>query len=164
MFHEIFEFGPACFLMALTLAWQMALLLMVEKGIRGEICHAIHRYTKANNKYMKNNHKNKESSYLKYGNVNNLYGCAMSRKFTVNDFKWVEDIPESEESFVKNYNKESDEEYFLENDAQYSSHNLHNDFTCLPEKMKIERVIKLAANLRDKEEYVTRLINLKHIK
>ena len=164
MFHEIFEFGPACFLMALALAWQMALLLMVEKGIRGEICHAIHRYTKANNKYMKNNHKNKESSYLKYGNVNNLYGCAMSRKFTVNDFKWVEDIPESEESFVKNYNKESDEEYFLENDAQYSSHNLHNDFTCLPEKMKIERVIKLAANLRDKEEYVTLLINLRHIK
>ena len=164
MFHEIFEFGPACFLMALTLAWQMALLLMVEKGIRGEICHAIHRYTKANNKYMKNNHKNKESSYLKYGNVNSLYGCAMSRKFTVNDFKWVEDIPESEESFVKNYNKESDEEYFLENDAQYSSHNLHNDFTCLPEKMKIERVINLAANLRDKEEYVTLLINLRRIK
>ena len=87
MFHEIFEFGPAYFLMALALAWQMALLLMVEKGIRGEICHAIHRYTKANNKYMKNNHKNKGSSYLKYGNVNNLYGCAMSRKFTVNDFK-----------------------------------------------------------------------------
>ena len=26
---------------------------MVEKGIRGEICHAIHQYAKANNKYMK---------------------------------------------------------------------------------------------------------------
>ena len=29
------------------------MLLMVENGIRGEICPAIHRYAKANNKYMK---------------------------------------------------------------------------------------------------------------
>ena len=26
---------------------------MVEKGVRRGICHAIHRYAKANNKYMK---------------------------------------------------------------------------------------------------------------
>ena len=29
------------------------MLLMVEEGIRGGICHAIHRHAKANNKYMK---------------------------------------------------------------------------------------------------------------
>ena len=29
------------------------MLLVVEKEIRGGICHAIHRYPKANNKYMK---------------------------------------------------------------------------------------------------------------
>ena len=40
------------------------MLLMVEKGIRGGICHAIYRYAKANNKYMKNYDKNKESSYI----------------------------------------------------------------------------------------------------
>ena len=56
------------------------MLLIVEKGIRGRICHAIHRYAKANNKYMKEYgkvKKKKESSYLKYWDVNNLYGWAM---------------------------------------------------------------------------------------
>ena len=51
-----------------------SMLLIIEKGIRGRICHAIHRYTEANNKYMKNSVKNKESSYLKCRDVNNFYG------------------------------------------------------------------------------------------
>ena len=42
------------------------MLLMVEKGTRGRIYHATHRYAKADNKYMKNYDKNKESSYLQY--------------------------------------------------------------------------------------------------
>ena len=47
---------------------------MVERGIRGGICHAICRYAEANNKYMKNYDKNKESSYIQYLDANNLYG------------------------------------------------------------------------------------------
>ena len=39
---------------------------MVEKGIREGMCHAIHKYAKTNNKYMKNCDKNKESSYIQY--------------------------------------------------------------------------------------------------
>ena len=54
------------------------MLLMVEKGIRGGICHSIHRYAKANNKYMKNYDKDMESSYLEYLDANNLYGWLMS--------------------------------------------------------------------------------------
>ena len=50
------------------------MLLMVEKGIRGGICHAIHRYAKANNKYSKNYDKNKESLYIQYLDANHLYG------------------------------------------------------------------------------------------
>ena len=42
------------------------MLLMVEKGIRGEICHSIDQYAKLNNKYTNDYDKNKESSYLKY--------------------------------------------------------------------------------------------------
>ena len=43
---------------------------MVEKGIRGGLCHSIYWYTKAKSKYMKDYDKNKESSYLKYWGVN----------------------------------------------------------------------------------------------
>ena len=92
------------------------MLLMVEKRIVGEICHSINRYVKANNKYMKDYDKTKDWSYLKCWDVNNLHGWEMSQKSPVNDFKWVEDISEFDESFVKIYNEESDEWYLSEID------------------------------------------------
>ena len=64
---KIYELDPAKILSAPTLAWQVSLkktkvkldlltdmdvLFMLEKDIRGGICHSIYRYTKANNKYM----------------------------------------------------------------------------------------------------------------
>ena len=36
------------------------MLLMVEKGIRGGMCHSIYRYAKVNKKYMKDYDKNKD--------------------------------------------------------------------------------------------------------
>ena len=95
------------------------MLLMVEKGIRGEICHSIYRYAKANNKYMKNYNKNKESSYLQYWDVNNLYGWAISQKLPVNNFEWIKDTSQFNEDFIKNYNEESDEGCILEVDVHY---------------------------------------------
>ena len=50
------------------------MLMMAEKGIRGRMCHAVYRYVKANNKYMKNYDKKNESSYSEYKIANNLYG------------------------------------------------------------------------------------------
>ena len=67
------------------------MLLMVEKGIRGGMCHSIYRYAKGNNKNMKDHNKKKESSYIQNWNVNNLYGPAMSQKLSVNNFEWMKD-------------------------------------------------------------------------
>ena len=55
----------------LDLLTDINMLLMVEKGIRGGICHFIQRYAKGNNKYMNEYVKNKESSYLQYWYANN---------------------------------------------------------------------------------------------
>ena len=112
---------------------------------------------------MKNYDKNKEPSYLKYWDVNNLYGWAMSQKLPVNDFKWIEETSQFNEGFVKIYNEDSNIEYFIETDVQYpgNSHNLSNDLSFLPEIMKIEKIEKLFANLHHKEEYVIHIRNLK---
>ena len=77
---------PAHFLSLPGLAWQACLKKtnvklefitdynMIEEGIRGGICHSIHRHAKANNKYMENYNKSEESSYIQYLDANNLYG------------------------------------------------------------------------------------------
>ena len=49
------------------------MLLMVVKSIRGGICHSIYRHAKANNKYLKYHDKHKESLYLEYWDVSNIW-------------------------------------------------------------------------------------------
>ena len=73
---------------------------MVEKDIRGRICHSISRYAKASNKYMKHYDKYKESSYIQYCDINNLYGWAVSQKFPVNIFEWIKDTRQFNEDFI----------------------------------------------------------------
>ena len=141
------------------------MLLVVEKGIRGGICNAIYQYAKANNKNMKGYDKNKESSYLNYWDVNNLYGWAMSQKLPVNNFEQIEETSQHNEDFLKKYNEESDQGYFLEVDVQYSVklYELNNDLPFLLERMKLEKVEKLVTNLHDKNEYVIHIRNLKQV-
>ena len=84
---------------------------------------------KNDDKYIKNYDKTKESSYLKYLDVNNLFGWAMSQKLAVNTFEWKEVTTQFNEDFTKNFKEESDEGYFLEVDVQYPEklHELHNN-------------------------------------
>ena len=89
----------------------------------------------------------------------------MSQKFPVKNFEWIKDTSQFNEDFIKNYNEEGDEVHFLEADGQglEKLHERYNDFPFLPERMKIEKVEKLVANLHDKAEYVIHIRNLKQV-
>ena len=112
---------------------------MVEEGIRGGICHAIHRYLDVSNKYMKNYDKNEESSFLEYLDANNLYGWAMSQPLPVDGFDWVKNLSKIDDNFRKNYDEESDKGYIFDVDIEYPRelHDLHSDLPFLSERMKV---------------------------
>ena len=178
MCFKIYHLDPAKFVSTPWLAWEAALkktevkaelltdidmLLMVEKGVRAGIFHAIHQNAKVNNKYKEEYDKNKELSYLKYRDVNNLYGWAMSQELPVNIFKWIKVTFQFNEDFIKSCNEENDEGYFLEIDFQYPEklHELDNDLQFLSEGMDFEKVKKIVTNLHDKIEYAIYIRNLK---
>ena len=112
---------------------------------------------------MEDYDKTNESLYLKYWDVNNLYGWGISRKPPVNNFKCIEEFSHFNENFIRNHNKESDEGYFLKADVQYLEKldELHNNLPFSPERMKIEKVEKLVANLHDKAQFDIHIRNLK---
>ena len=147
---KVYQLAPTHFLSLPGLAWQACLkntniklelltdydmLLMVKEGIRGGICHSIHRHAKANNKCMKNYDKNEESN------------------LPVNDFKWVDDTSRINEEFIKNYDDNIDKGYILEVDVKYlrKLHDLHRDLPFLPKRMKIDKCKKLVCNLCNKK-------------
>ena len=153
---KVYELDPANFLSAPGLAWQACLkktevnlelltdadmLLMIQKGIRGGICPAIHRYAKTNINYMKNYDENEESSFLEYLDANNLYGWAMSEPLPVNNLFWIENASEIDEDYMKSYDENSDKGYILEVDVEYPKnlHDLHSYLPFLPERMKIDK-------------------------
>ena len=112
---------------------------------------------------MEDYNKSKESSYLQYWDVNNLYGWTMLQKLPVNNFQLIEDTFQLNEDFIKDYNGESNERYLLEFDVQYLEklNKLHNDLPFLPQRTKIEKLEKLVGNLHDINEYVIYIRNLK---
>ena len=122
------------------------MLLMIEKGTRGGICQATHRYAKTNNKYMKNYSNNIESSYIQYLDANDLYVWEMSQKLPVNNFKWVkqEDLSQFNEDFIKTDDENSNTGYLFEVDIDYRKElfNLHKDLPFLPESKKVNKVEK----------------------
>ena len=175
---EIDKLDPAYFLTTPGLSWWACLkktgvelelltdenmFLIYEKVIRSGICNKVYSYEEANNKYMKNYYKNKESSFLMYVDENNLYGWAMSKNLPVDEFKWADNLSMFTEDFIKNYDEESDVGYLLVVDIEYPKKlcMLRNDLPFLPEKIKINNCPKLICNVTDKKKYSIYFVALK---
>ena len=138
--------------------------MMFEEGTRQEMCQVTYRYDKANNKYMMDYDKNKESSFLIYDDANNLYGWSVFKKLPVSDFEWIEkdDISELDDDFMKSYDEDDDIGYYLEVDVEYprNLHKLHSDLPFLTERMKINNCNNLVYNLNDKKKLSTAYISI----
>ena len=165
---EIYELDPTHFLSALGLAWQACSnktevdlelltnndrLFMAENGIRGGTSQAI----------KKNYDKNIKSSYLMYLDGKNLHGWAMSQKLHVNGFRWVEDLSQFKEDFIKSYDENSGKGSFPEVDVEYPKNlfNLHRDLPFLPERKEIGKCNKLVCDFHYKKNYAVHINALK---
>ena len=174
----------------LQLITDVDMQLFIEKGLRGGISYIAHRIAEANNKYMKNYDLNKLISYLLYLDANNLYGWAMSKPLPYGNFKWV--YPDTvfyldDKKYIlvgdTIIQKKKGIGHIYEVDLEYPKelHDLHNDYPCAPEKIKVSddmlsyycreiknkfkissgNVNKLIPTLCDKKNYVLHEENLK---
>ena len=165
---EHYKLDPAHFHTSPGLAWKACLkkigvklelladpnmLLMFGCGIRRSIAQVVHRYAKANNKYMGNKfNPREESRFLQYLDANNFYCWAMSQSLPTSRFRWVNIEPNE----IDKLERHTDKGYLLEVDVKYPKelHNSHNNLPFMCEKMKINGVEKLVLNLYDKKNYV----------
>ena len=153
--------------------------LFIEKGLRGGISYIAKRYAKANNKYMNDYDPKKQSTFISYLDMNNLYGWAMSEYLPYEGFKWLKNVDELD---VMSINEKSPIGYLLEVDLEYPDklQELHNDYPLAPEKLavsgdmlskyckkiadiyeiKVGDVKKLIPNLGNKTNYVVHYRNL----
>ena len=190
---EYYKLDPAHYFTSPGLSWDAMLKMtnvkldlisdvdmyqFVEKGMRGGTSYIANRYSKANNKYMKEYDEEAPSKYIMYLDANNLYGWAMSQYLPTGGFKWLNE----EFLLLDDYTDDSDKGLILEVDLEYPEelHDLHNDYPLAPEKVKVERdmlsaycveiadkfnmssglVEKLIPTLGDKEKYVLHYRNL----
>ncbi|KAK4885958.1 hypothetical protein RN001_002229 [Aquatica leii] len=150
---------------SLELLTDIDMVMFVEKGIRGGVSQCSNRYAKANNKYMRNGtDSTKDSIYLMYFDVNNLYGAAMSQYLPYGNFEFMENFDVQEilntpDDFVVGYIVECDLAYPIQ------LHNLHSDLPLAPEHMvpptSKAKLKKLLLTLFPKERYVVHYRNLK---
>ena len=136
----------------LELLTDIDMLIMFEQGIRGGISQAIHKYAKANNKYMKSYNKDILSPYLMYLDANNLYGWAICKKLPEGEFKSVKRLSIFAEDQIKDYNENSFYGALLEIDIRYPKHLQHllKDLPFLPERKQL-LTQKLATTIADKK-------------
>ena len=165
----------------LELMTDINMFQFIEKGMRGGISYIANRYSKANNKHMKEFDEKAPSKYIMYLDANNLYGWAMSQYLPTGGFRWMTQKQIDMIDLAK-YKEENNKGLILEVDLEYGKelHNLHNDYPLGAEKMKVTKdmlsdyckmiadkfnistglVHKLIPTLNNKEKYVLHYRNL----
>ena len=155
--------------------------LFIENNMRGGISMISNRYSKANNKYLKDYNTEEESTYIVPLDANNLYGWAMSESQPYGGFKWLTK-QQLDEFDITQIPDETEVGYILEVDLEYPPelHDLHSDYPLAPEStlitedqlspyqtsllhdlnMKAGTTKKLIPNLHNKSKYVTHYRNL----
>ena len=157
--------------------------IFIEEGMRGGICCAATKYSKANNEFSFDYDNTKPRTETKYHDMNNLYGKAMMQYLPCKDFKQI-NVTDKNINIALHKKDESLHRYILEVDM-YCPDELHdeqNDFTMAPEKLKItedmlspEQIVinkqhnlkvginrKLTPNLYPKNKYIIHYRNLKY--
>jgi hypothetical protein len=139
---------------SLELPKDIDMILMIKAGTRGGISSIMHRYAKANNKYMSDYDAKVASTFIKYLDANNLYGWAMCLPLPTGNFKWMT------EDELRTWRSTP---CLLEVDLEYPKelHDLHNDYPLAPESLIINKCKKLVPNLQNKTKYVVHHVNLK---
>ena len=108
--------------------------LFIEKGLRGGNSYIAKRYAKANNKYMNDYDPKKQSTFISYLDMDNLYDWAMSEYLPYEGFKWLKNVDKFD---MMSISEKGLIGYFLEVGLEYPDelHNFHNDYPLAPEKL-----------------------------
>lgn len=150
----------------LELIDDLAIVRMIQNGIRGGLCVCSHRYAKANHKYMSSYDSTKPSCFIVYLDCNNLYGFSMCQYLPYSDFRFLNETEiEQLHNNINTLKDEAEWGFILEVDLLYpeSLHTLHNDLPFCPEKCIPPggKTKKLISNLYNKYNYVIHYIHLK---
>ena len=150
----------------LDLLTDIDMVMWIESGIRGGISQCANRYSKANNKFMKNYNPQEVSKFIMYYDINNLYGHAMIQNLPTGDFRWLE-RDEIDAFNFENIPDDNTKGYFLEVDLYYPTHlhNQHNDLPFCPIHKAPEgsKEKKLLTTLENKNNYVIHYRYLKQV-
>ena len=102
----------------LELMTDIDMFQFIEKGMRGGISYIANRYSKANNKYMKEYDEMAPSKYIMYLDTNNLYGWAMSQYLPTGGFRWMKEKQINKIDLAK-YKDDSKKGLIMEVDLEY---------------------------------------------
>lgn len=150
----------------LQLLCDIDMLHFFKNNIRGGVSTCVKRKAVANNPFLPNYDRKKETSYIIYLDATNLYGYAMSQYLPMSNFSWLsaEEITVLTKN-VSNFSATSNEGYVLECSLIYPEflHNDHNDMPFCPETVTPPdgSFPKLIPNLTNKERYVIHYMTLK---